>query len=121
MSLIVGTFRRDPDTGRVHHDDDPELNGQDLAGFESWRKKVWGSEAARRRGATFLPQLASGDLFVDRPELPLFAEECRRLLDDVVAFGAEVGANPDDLAFRLKNFLRAVNRAAPKVGGVVIW
>jgi hypothetical protein len=119
MSLIVGTFRRDPQTGRID-EDRAESNGHQLAGFESWRHTVWGSEAARRRGATFLPQLASGDLYVDRPELALFAKECRRLLDDVDGFAAEVGANPDDLAFRLKNFLRAVTRAAPQVGGVVI-
>lgn len=34
----------------------------DLAGFESWRTSVWGSESVRALGARFFPTLARGDL-----------------------------------------------------------
>ncbi|WP_167407339.1 hypothetical protein [Streptomyces swartbergensis] len=34
----------------------------DSAGFESWRRTVWGSETVRSPSARFLPVLAESDL-----------------------------------------------------------
>jgi hypothetical protein len=120
MTLLVTTFRVDPKTGGYTEDPLPEESGWHMAGFEAWRTLVWGSEAAKKRGARFLPQLAEGNLSVYPEDLPAFAEECRRLLEDVEAFAHEVGMSSEVVAWRLQNFLRAVERAAPEVGGVCI-
>ncbi len=48
MSLSVSLFFRDPLTEKVVRIEDPEDSPQlgalaTLGGFESWRKKLWGS------------------------------------------------------------------------------
>ncbi len=120
MTLMVTTYCRDPISGDFTDDPLPEKPGHALAGFESWRTTVWGSEAAKRRGARFLPQLADGDLYVEPEDLSAFADECTRLLEEVGGFATEVKADADHLRWDLQNLLRAVESAAPEVGGVHI-
>ncbi|MCX4731946.1 hypothetical protein [Streptomyces sp. NBC_01363] len=59
MTLLVHTFVYD-ESEKLRLLDDPE-DGSDMAGFESSRTKLWGSECARRLGARFFPE-ASGPL-----------------------------------------------------------
>jgi hypothetical protein len=50
-----------------------------LAGFESWRKTVWGSERVRALGAVFFPVLATDDLYVLPGQVEAFRRECELL------------------------------------------
>src|SRR5262245_13963714 len=88
MSLIVTTFHRDSLTQQIIDDPYPEEPGRDLAGLESWRYHVWGSAVAVNLGARFLPQLATGDLYVENEELDAFEEECKTLLNSMDLFAA---------------------------------
>ena len=120
MSLVVSAFWTDPTTGESREFTDWD-DGYYMAGVEQARSDLWGSEAVRRRGATFLPQLADSDLWVGPDELPAFVAEVRALLADVDRLRAELGRGPDcTLPHYLANFLRAAEYAAVRGGGVSI-
>lgn len=119
MSLTILTFLRRSDR-RMDYVPPGAGEPETLFGFESWRTEVWASEAARRRGATFLLMLATGNLCVEHDDLPAFRAECEKLLADVEALSKEVRCDPDTLAYRLRNALNAVGRAEALPGGGVI-
>jgi len=120
MSLVVSAYWYNPATGETEEFTDWE-DGHYMAGVESGRGELWGSEPVRRRGATFLPQLASSNLWVAPEELDSFVGEVRRLLADVDGLRAELGRGPDcTLPHYLDNFLRAAEYARVRSGGVNI-
>ena len=90
MTLIVSTYWRDPNTGKAESFTDWE-DGRYMAGCESSRRKLWGSEPVRYRGAKFLPQLAESDLWITSEELDAFEAEVRALLADVDGLEADLG------------------------------
>jgi hypothetical protein len=91
------------------------------AGPEVARKILWGSETARRLGATFLPQLAEGDLQVQPDDVEAFAEECAVLTANLAVLSAASGFDEDRIGEYLKNFVSAADRARRAGGGVLIW
>jgi hypothetical protein len=120
MSLVVSAYWRDPSTGEIEEFTDWE-QGHHMAGVERARWKLWGSEAVRRRGTKFLPQLAESDLWVAPEELDEFVAEVRILLADVDGLQADLGRGPDcSLPHYLNNFLRAAEYARARGGGVNI-
>jgi hypothetical protein len=120
MSLVVSAYWRDPTTGEIVEFTDWE-QGHHMAGVERARWELWGSEAVRRRGAKFLPQLADSDLWVAPEELDGFVAEVRGLLADVDGLRTELGRGPDcSLPHYLTNFLRAAEYARARGGGVNI-
>ena len=74
----------------------------DLAGFESWRRIVWGSDRVRAFGAEFLPLLATGDLYIEPGEVERFQRECAVLRAnlEIVADGVSP-LNPRSAEFRV--------------------
>jgi hypothetical protein len=120
MSLVVSAYWRDPATGETEEFTDWE-QGHHMAGVERARCDLWGSEAVRRRGARFLPQLADADLWVVPEELDAFVAEVRALQADLDDLRAELGRGPDCLLpHYLGNFLRAAEYARVRSGGVNI-
>ncbi len=120
MSLVVSAYWLDPLTGQYEQFTDWD-DGHHMAGTESGRRDLWGTEAMRRRGATFLPQLAETNVYVQPEELDAFAAEVQRLLADLDGLRAELGRGPDCLLpHYLDNFLRAVEYARARGGGVMI-
>lgn len=96
-------------------------------GAESFRWELWGSAAARRLGATFLPQLADitvenrGNLQVPPGELDAFEQECILLAENVEQLSATTGYDTDRILHYLTNIRHAVERAYAVHGGIVIW
>jgi hypothetical protein len=120
MTLIVSAFWRDPATGKVEEFTDWE-DGHYMAGVERARQNLWGSEPVRRRGATFLPQLAESDLWVAPYDRETFSAEVRNLLADLDGLRADLNSGPDFLLPHfLDNFLRAAEYARIRGGGVSI-
>jgi len=92
--------------------------GAELAGWEVWRSSVYGAAAVGRRGARFLPRLASADLVVEGDELFAFQKECQALLSDVGSLALELQVDVEALRFRLSNIASAID-CALSIGGVV--
>ncbi|MEV5596736.1 hypothetical protein [Streptomyces sp. NPDC052496] len=131
MSLSVDVFVIRADGGRDWLDVPPGTS--DLAGFESWRRTVWGSPVVRSLGARFLPRPADSDCDVQPHEVGEFAEEClllRAHLETIVRAvqGADGSAPPRTyeallqvLGQRLDNIVDAARRAREAGGGVIVW
>ena len=120
MSLVVSAFWRDPATGETQEFTDWDA-GHHMAGVERARWELWGSEAVRRRGAKFLPQLSESDLWVAPEELEAFVSEVRALLADVDGLRTELGRGAECLLpHYLANFLRAAEYACQRGGGINI-
>ena len=116
------------ENGKMHEVFDVPEGCSDLAGFESWRTKVWGSEAVRGLGAQFFPQLAESDLYVAPDQVQSFIEECALLRGSLslIARRPEGPEDPDErfleqISRRLANVEDAASRARAVGAGVVIW
>ncbi|MFI5770019.1 hypothetical protein ACIA74_15925 [Streptomyces sp. NPDC051658] len=118
MTLLVHTFVHD-ESEKLRLLDDPE-DGSDMAGFESSRTKLWGSECARRLGARFFPELAADDLYVQPEDVEDFLAECELLRGHTTALGAHSGYGKDYVTARLANITRAALRARSVGGGVLV-
>lgn len=120
MSLVVSVYWRDSETGKTQEFTDWS-DGHQMAGPEDARQKLWGSDAVKKRGARFLPQLAVSDLYVAPDDMGAFVSEVRSLLADVPGLRTELARGSDcALPHYLNNFLRAAEYAAPRRGGINI-
>ena len=127
---------------------DPPSHGQSLAGFESWRHDMWGSEHVKALGAEFFPRLAEDDLYVEPEEVEAFLRECALLranlelivpapspLNPTAMYCVSDGngklvrdvppdpllAHRETVSGRLRNIEDAAERARELGGGVCIW
>jgi hypothetical protein len=115
--------------GRKEVLDTPAGSG-DLAGFESWRTTVWGSDAVRRLGCRLFPVLATGDLTVAPDQVAEFLRECALLRANLTVVAPHPNPNRpqdqhaetiDTVSVRLANIEAAAARAHASGHGVVIW
>ena len=125
MSLLVDVFVVGDD-GEANLLDVPD-GCSDMAGFESWRREVWGSAVVRSLGARFFPELAVGDLTVAPDQLSDFLAECaliRSNLEAVVPC-CDPAWREDTyiraVSARLANIEAAAERAQGCGGGVLVW
>lgn len=119
MSLSINVYIRGPD-GRMDILR-PEEHAQELAGFESYRQRLYGSRAARALGLRLLPTLDGGDLFAERAEVARLRAEAEVALANLEMFIPESGASAESLRPRFENIIAAAVRAEEVGGGVVIW
>ncbi|GAA1042843.1 hypothetical protein GCM10009557_69760 [Virgisporangium ochraceum] len=127
MSLDIAVWVPDADAyaGRAVVPDPPgTVTG---VGAESFRYLLWGSDTARRLGATLLPRLADvtvvnrGHLQVPPDDLDAFDRECVLLADNVGRLSAATGYDTRRVLGYLSTMRHAVERARTLGGGVVIW
>ena len=120
MSLTISLVKVGPNTGQIL--DDQELpNGNDSAGAESWRGKVYGSQSLLAFGATFLPQLTTGDLVVwKNDQLLSFKTELELLIDKVDLIADETEEIKQKLLLRFQNILEAISLALDHKKGLWI-
>lgn len=125
MSLLVDVFVT-RDDGEMCLLDVPD-GCSDMAGFESWRQTVWGSETVRSLGARFFPELADGDLTITPDQVSDFLAECgliRRNLEAVAPRrvpGTRDEGYKRQVSERLANIEGAAQRALRSGGGVIVW
>ncbi|MEU9623510.1 hypothetical protein [Streptomyces sp. NPDC048155] len=91
MTLLVHTFVYD-EHGGSRLLDNPE-DGSDMAGTEVCRTALWGSDAARALGARFLPEPATGDLYVEPEDVDDFLAECALLHRNAAALAGGGGGD----------------------------
>lgn len=146
MSLSVQAYRRNPVTNeRVYLAPTPPCN--DVAGFEVYRRTVYGCLTARQLGLTLLPLLGDGvDIYAEGEDLARLQREVDLLLANVpviavdaaapgqrVCLGLVVVDAPGDdrgaplprnvdaevaIRFRLENILNAIQLAQQQTDGI---
>ncbi|MFJ3502646.1 hypothetical protein [Streptomyces sp. NPDC090135] len=119
MTLLVHTFVRGADGERILLEDPP--NGEDMAGFESTRARLWGSDAMRALGARFFPVLDRHDLTVEPDEVDAFLAECEALRPHLADLAQRGGYGADYVADRFGNIVAAALRAKAEGGGILVW
>ncbi len=125
MSLLVDVFVVGDD-GEMKLLDVPD-GCSDMAGFESWRREVWGSAVVRSLGARFFPELAVGDLTVTPDQLSDFLVECALIRNNLEAVVPRCdpawrdGTYVRAVSARLANIEAAAERALGCGGGVIVW
>ena len=119
MSLLVNVYTRAPDGKMVVVD--PAEPADELAGFESYRRQLYGSEAARALGLRLLPTLDGDNLYAEGADLDRLRAEAETALANIERFKAETQATAEGLRPRFENIIAATRRAAELGGGVVIW
>ncbi|MFD0078142.1 hypothetical protein ACFVIY_37530 [Streptomyces sp. NPDC127166] len=125
MSLSVDVFVVGGN-GKIDVLDVPE-GCSDLAGFESWRTSVWGSEAVRSLGASFFPVLANEDLTVFPDHVADLLAECAVIRNNLEAVAPSIDPSKSHAEYvrqisqRLQNIETAAERAQSLGGGVLIW
>ena len=65
---------------------EPDSPSEELAGFESYRKKLYGSQAAVSLGLRLLPSLATQDLYAEGPQLERLRGEAELVLANIGSF-----------------------------------
>ncbi|MFM9371825.1 hypothetical protein [Streptomyces sp. Da 82-17] len=119
MSLLVHTFVRDAADGFVLLED--PAHGKTLAGFETTRTRLWGSDAIRALGARFFPRLDGDDLYVEPPDVDAFLAECEALRPHLADLARQGGYETDYVGRRFDNIVAAAHRAKSVGGGVLVW
>lgn len=119
MTLVVNAYVRDS-CGEMNFIE-PEHSWEELAGFESYRRTLYGSQAALSLGLKLLPILANSNVYAEGPDLEQLRHECELALVNVELFEAESGACAESLRSRFENIICAVERASRVGSGVVIW
>jgi hypothetical protein len=100
---------------------EPEDHSQELAGFESYRQKLYGSRAARELGLRILPTLDGSDVYAEGEDVERLRVEAELALTNIGRFEAETGATAEGLRSRFENIIAATRQAVALGGGVVIW
>lgn len=118
MSLLVHTYRRDPDGGM----DILERDGsKELAGFERCRTDLWGHVVVKELGAELLPTLARGDIYAEGDAVTQLEHDIKLILVNIPAIATATGYETTFIAERAQNILDAVRHAQEIDGYVVIW
>ena len=145
MSLMVQAYRRDPLTNeQVVLVPTPPRN--DLAGFETWRRTVYGCVTMRQLGLQLLPSLAERNIMAEGEDLAQLRREVEIVLANLPAIAVDAAAPrkrlvlglfvvhapndakaepvPRDLAaeesirFRLENIWEAIRLAQQQTEGI---
>jgi len=119
VSLLVWAYRRDADGRMIDLDIAPVEPRNDLAGFESWRWKVYGSAPVRALGLRLIPSLATGDIYAEDDEVDVLAAEIETLLRECEALAVALDVEEEGIRFRVENMREAVRLARTVEGGCV--
>lgn len=119
MTLLVNTFTRGPQ-GELQLAEAAE-HSEELAGFENYRQKLYGSATAQSLGLRLLPTLTNSDLYAEGTDVGRLLAEAELALANIELFVSEAGATAENLRPRFQNIANACRQATSSGGGVVIW
>jgi hypothetical protein len=97
----------------------PLPSGEDLAGFEVWRREVYGSNAAMRLGLTLLPTLREDDIRVTGGDITKLKKEAECLIDHAEMLGSSTGVEATAIRFRAENIVHACDLALSR--NAMVW
>ena len=119
MSLSVHTYTTGVDGEMVFHDS--KDGSETLAGFESYRTTLYGSELSKRLGFKLLPTLAFKDIYAEGQDINQLKSEAEIMMCEAAAFGGQANADAEHIKVRAENICKACIRARKMQCNVVIW
>lgn len=84
------------------------------------RTDLWGAETTRDLGATFLPRLVDGQVWVEPAEVDRFARECVMLAEHAPLLSRVSGFAEEYIRQLLHGMCRVAAQAVEVGGGVVL-
>jgi hypothetical protein len=93
--------------------------GGDLAGFEIWRKELYGSDDALRLGLTLLPTLRAADIQVTGDDIKRLKREAECIANHAELFASRIGVEASAIQFRAENIGRACDLALSR--HAMVW
>ncbi len=120
MSLSISVYSLDPTTGKEAQEIVLPA-GEDLAGFETWRTEVYGSEKARTVGVRRLASLRSGNVDAAGPAIEEIKRETMVLLEHATEIAKVLEKDCGKLKARFSNISKACDLAIEHQGKLRIW
>jgi hypothetical protein len=123
MSLIVRII------SKVKGFDTKELESEipyphnDLFGFESWRKTLWGNSLIKDLGCYKIYSLRENDVYVYDDDVIELKGELQKILENIDLISKQTQIEKSSIEFRVKNALetiKIVEKNIEKVG-IVLW
>src|SRR5688572_4684603 len=121
MSLTVEPYVRDS-RGCIAVQHEGGSQAHRLAGHESSRRDLWGSDAAISLGLSLLPSLRTKDLYAEGDDLARLEKEVQTLLEHIESVSEQTRCGADYIRERAQNILAAIKRArefGPDAGVVI--
>jgi len=118
MSLAISVHLVDEASGGIGTEIPLPLGG-DLAGFEIWRKELYGSDDAVRLGLTLLPTLRQDDIRATGEDIKRLRREAECIADNAQLFASRIGVEERAIRFRAENIARACDVALSR--NAMVW
>jgi hypothetical protein len=118
MSLSISVHLVDETSGGIGTEI-PLPPGGDLAGFEVWRRELYGSDEALRLGLTLLPTLRGADIQATGDELKRLKNEAQCIVEHAEMLASSIGLEASAIRFRAENIARACDVALAR--NAMVW
>jgi hypothetical protein len=119
MTVKIDVFVRNSENGDMEWIDRPL--GKDLAGFEIYRKLLWGNPILVSLGLSLLPKLGEGEwLVVEGANLNQLELEADVIKLHTIQISAVSQIDGEKIEFYADNLIQAVHDAQKLMGGVSI-
>lgn len=118
MSLSISVHLVDEASGGIGTEI-PLPPGGDLAGFEVWRREVYGSDDALRLGLILLPILREDDIRASGDDLKRLKWEAECVADHAQMLAASIGLEEGAIRLRAENIARACDLALSR--NAMVW
>ena len=118
MSLSISVHLVDEASGGIGTEI-PLPTGGDLAGFEVWRRELYGSDNVLRLGLTLLPTLRGDDIRATGDDIKRLKKEAECIVEHAEMLASSIGIEASAIRFRAENIARACDLALSR--NAMVW
>ncbi|KNY25926.1 hypothetical protein [Pseudobacteroides cellulosolvens] len=124
MSLIVSIIKK-KDTNIDTNDLENQVPSphNELFGFESCRKTLWGHDVMQLIGCEMIYSLKEFDIIVFDEDINILKCELLNILDNIDTIQSATGYDKEFIEFRVKNALEMIKIAINEIDkvGIALW
>jgi hypothetical protein len=122
VSLLVNLVPKFPDINIERYE--AMVTRNDIFGFESWRKTLWGHDCLEKLGCTLLPRLKyEANLFIYDKDLEILNQEFKIVLQNLTYIQESTNIESEIIKERVQNALDIIRVAQLHIEkvGIVLW
>lgn len=90
------------------------------AGFESWRKELYGHPLLQELGCKLFPQLKEDNVCVEKDDIYQLKNDCDIVLNNLEVIHKHTLINKESIKNRIQNILQAIKVASLKPHAVIL-